>query len=63
MSCCEHFVTDFRFLVDNIPVREVIHNQAISSVYPLKPMSPYATIWDASEWATNGGKCPVNYKR
>lgn len=25
-------------------------------------MSLYATIWDASEWATNGGKYPVNYK-
>ncbi|XP_071703602.1 probable xyloglucan endotransglucosylase/hydrolase protein 33 [Rutidosis leptorrhynchoides] len=50
------------FLVDNIPVREVVHNQAISSVYPSKPMSLYATIWDASEWATNGGKYPVNYK-
>lgn len=50
------------FLVDNIPVREVIHNQAVSSVYPSKPMSLYATIWDASEWATHGGKYPVNYK-
>ncbi|KAI3729031.1 hypothetical protein L6452_17677 [Arctium lappa] len=50
------------FLVDNIPVREVINNQAISSVYPSKPMSLYATIWDASDWATDGGKYPVNYK-
>lgn len=25
-------------------------------------MSVYATIWDASEWATHGGKYPVNYK-
>ncbi|KAK9064506.1 hypothetical protein SSX86_015888 [Deinandra increscens subsp. villosa] len=49
------------FLVDNIPIREVIHNQAVSSVYPSKPMSLYATIWDGSEWATNGGKYPVNY--
>ncbi|KAJ0692997.1 putative xyloglucan:xyloglucosyl transferase, Xyloglucan-specific endo-beta-1,4-glucanase [Helianthus annuus] len=50
------------FLVDNIPIREVIYNQAVSSVYPSKPMSLYATIWDASEWATSGGKYPVNYK-
>ncbi|KAM7484248.1 hypothetical protein LguiA_000257 [Lonicera macranthoides] len=50
------------FLVDNVPVREVIHNDAISSVYPSKPMSVYATIWDGSEWATRGGKYPVNYK-
>lgn len=25
-------------------------------------MSVYATIWDGSEWATHGGKYPVNYK-
>ncbi|XP_076934680.1 putative xyloglucan endotransglucosylase/hydrolase protein 33 [Bidens hawaiensis] len=50
------------FLVDNIPIREVIHNQASSSVYPSKPMSLYTTIWDGSKWATHGGKYPVNYR-
>ncbi|KAL4586919.1 hypothetical protein LXL04_011567 [Taraxacum kok-saghyz] len=50
------------YLVDNIPIREVINNQASSSVYPLKPMSLYVTIWDGSEWATHGGKYPVNYQ-
>ncbi|CAL5338344.1 unnamed protein product [Camellia sinensis] len=50
------------FLVDDVPVREFIHSAAISSVYPSKPMSVYATIWDASEWATHGGKYPVNYQ-
>ncbi|XP_057493459.1 probable xyloglucan endotransglucosylase/hydrolase protein 33 [Actinidia eriantha] len=50
------------FLVDNVPVREFAYNSAISGVYPSKPMSVYATIWDASEWATHGGKYPVNYQ-
>ncbi|KAL0296981.1 UNVERIFIED_CONTAM: putative xyloglucan endotransglucosylase/hydrolase protein 33 [Sesamum radiatum] len=50
------------FLVDNIPVREFAHGNAIGSVYPSKPMSVYTTIWDGSEWATHGGKYPVNYK-
>ncbi|KAI3731470.1 hypothetical protein L1987_62658 [Smallanthus sonchifolius] len=50
------------FLVDNIPIREVIYNQASSSLYPSKPMSLYATIWDASKWTTHGGKYPVNYR-
>ncbi|GER32254.1 xyloglucan endotransglucosylase/hydrolase protein [Striga asiatica] len=50
------------FLVDNIPVREVIHNNGVSFVYPSKPMSIHTTIWDGSEWATHGGKYPVNYK-
>ncbi|KAJ4961873.1 hypothetical protein NE237_021783 [Protea cynaroides] len=50
------------FLIDNIPVREVEHTEVMSTVYPSKPMSVYATIWDGSEWATRGGKYPVNYK-
>ncbi|KAL2903242.1 putative xyloglucan endotransglucosylase/hydrolase protein 33 [Bienertia sinuspersici] len=50
------------FLVDNIPVREVLNTPAISSSYPSKPMTLYTTIWDGSPWATNGGKYPVNYK-
>ncbi|KAK9277744.1 hypothetical protein L1049_007291 [Liquidambar formosana] len=50
------------FLVDDVPVREAPHTVAFSSVYPSKPMSVYATIWDGSQWATHGGKYPVNYK-
>ncbi|XP_027347546.1 probable xyloglucan endotransglucosylase/hydrolase protein 33 isoform X2 [Abrus precatorius] len=42
------------FLVDNIPVREFIHSNTYPSIYPSKPMSVYATIWDGSEWATHG---------
>uniref|UniRef100_A0A1D1Y0H0 Xyloglucan endotransglucosylase/hydrolase n=1 Tax=Anthurium amnicola TaxID=1678845 RepID=A0A1D1Y0H0_9ARAE len=48
------------FLVDNIPVREVNHSDAMRA-YPSKPMSAFATIWDGSQWATHGGKKPVNY--
>ncbi|XP_021726996.1 probable xyloglucan endotransglucosylase/hydrolase protein 33 [Chenopodium quinoa] len=50
------------FLVDNIPIREVQKTPTTSSSYPSKPMAVYATIWDASPWATHGGKYPVNYK-
>lgn len=34
----------------------------MGSDFPSKPMSLYATIWDASNWATSGGKYKVNYK-
>ncbi|KAL0446483.1 UNVERIFIED_CONTAM: putative xyloglucan endotransglucosylase/hydrolase protein 30 [Sesamum latifolium] len=51
-----------RFYVDEIPIREVVRNAAMRGDYPSKPMSVYATIWDASSWATNGGKRKVNYK-
>lgn len=52
----------WRFFVDNIPVREFPSSGVFSSTYPSKPMSVYATIWDGSQWATHGGKYPVNYK-
>lgn len=50
------------FLVDNIPIREVVHTQAMGSQYPSKPMSVYSTIWDGSDWATEGGAYPVDYR-
>lgn len=50
------------FYVDDVPIREVMHSAEMGSDYPAKPMSLYATIWDASNWATAGGKYKVNYK-
>ncbi|KAK8665036.1 hypothetical protein V6N13_005212 [Hibiscus sabdariffa] len=56
--------TDSRitFYVDNIPIREFKRTVAMGGGFPSKPMSLYATIWDGSDWATNGGKYRVNYK-
>ncbi|WJX52893.1 putative xyloglucan endotransglucosylase/hydrolase protein 27 [Trifolium repens] len=50
------------FYVDNIPIREVTRTKSMGGDFPSKPMTLYATIWDASDWATNGGKYRVNYK-
>ncbi|MCD7449244.1 putative xyloglucan endotransglucosylase/hydrolase protein 27 [Datura stramonium] len=50
------------FYVDNVPIREFKRTQAMGGDFPSKPMSLYATIWDGSSWATNGGKYKVNYK-
>lgn len=50
------------FYIDEVPIREVVRNDAMGGDYPSKPMSLYATIWDASNWATSGGKYKVNYK-
>ncbi|XVF11115.1 hypothetical protein REPUB_Repub07fG0241300 [Reevesia pubescens] len=50
------------FYVDEVPIREVVRNNEMGGDYPSKPMSLYATIWDASSWATNGGKHKVNYE-
>ncbi|KAL9324863.1 hypothetical protein ACSQ67_005508 [Phaseolus vulgaris] len=50
------------FLVDDVPIREVKRTESMGGDFPSKPMTLYATIWDASDWATNGGKYRVNYK-
>ncbi|KAE9610552.1 hypothetical protein Lal_00029817 [Lupinus albus] len=50
------------FYVDNVPIREVKRTESMGGDFPSKPMTLYATIWDASDWATNGGKYRVNYK-
>ncbi|QCD89489.1 probable xyloglucan endotransglucosylase/hydrolase protein 27 [Vigna unguiculata] len=50
------------FMVDDVPIREVMRTESMGGDFPSKPMTLYATIWDASDWATNGGKYRVNYK-
>ncbi|KAK9667785.1 hypothetical protein RND81_13G011000 [Saponaria officinalis] len=50
------------FYVDDVPIREIIRNEEMGGDYPSKPMSLYATIWDASSWATAGGKYSVKYE-
>ncbi|PON85436.1 Xyloglucan endotransglucosylase/hydrolase [Trema orientale] len=50
------------FYIDEVPIREVVRSDEMGGDFPSKPMSLYATIWDASSWATNGGKYKVNYK-
>ena len=50
------------FYVDNVPIREIVRNEAMGSDFPSKPMSLYATIWDASSWATAGGRYKVKYE-
>ncbi|OIT39646.1 PREDICTED: probable xyloglucan endotransglucosylase/hydrolase protein 30 isoform X2 [Nicotiana attenuata] len=50
------------FYIDDVPIREIVRNDAMGGDYPSKPMGLYATIWDASDWATSGGKYKTNYK-
>ncbi|KAL8521488.1 hypothetical protein ACS0TY_011850 [Phlomoides rotata] len=51
-----------RFFIDDVPIREIVKNDAMGGDFPSKPMGLYATIWDASDWETSGGKYKVNYK-
>ncbi|KAF3621241.1 putative xyloglucan endotransglucosylase/hydrolase protein 28 [Capsicum annuum] len=50
------------FYIDDVPIREIVRNDTMGGDYPSKPMGLYATIWDASDWATSGGKYKTNYK-
>ncbi|XAR54261.1 Xyloglucan:xyloglucosyl transferase [Bertholletia excelsa] len=50
------------FYIDEVPIRVVRRSEALAGDFPSKPMSLYATIWDASDWATSGGRYKVNYK-
>ncbi|KAI3764016.1 hypothetical protein L2E82_14016 [Cichorium intybus] len=54
--------TSIIFYVDDVPIREIKRTESMGGDFPSKPMTSYATIWDASQWATNGGKYKVNYK-
>lgn len=49
------------FMVDSIPIRRFPRVKSLGVTYPSKPMSVYATIWDASAWATDGGRYKANY--
>ncbi|CAO1939615.1 unnamed protein product [Urochloa humidicola] len=54
--------THIIFYIDDTPIREVIRHPEMGGDFPAKPMAVYATIWDGSTWATEGGKYKVNYK-
>ncbi|MCO5594506.1 hypothetical protein L7F22_048538 [Adiantum nelumboides] len=50
------------FFIDGVPIREMKNSKQLGVQYPSKPMSVYGTIWDASTWATKGGKYKIDFK-
>ncbi|GAB2235792.1 hypothetical protein Droror1_Dr00026233 [Drosera rotundifolia] len=48
------------FLVDDIPIRRYLRKSPYT--FPLRPMSVYGSIWDASSWATEDGKYKADYR-
>ncbi|KAB1226771.1 putative xyloglucan endotransglucosylase/hydrolase protein 32 [Morella rubra] len=47
------------FLVDDVPIRR--YPRKSDATFPLRPMSAYGSIWDASSWATEEGKYKADY--
>ncbi|KAG5544799.1 hypothetical protein RHGRI_017294 [Rhododendron griersonianum] len=50
------------FMVDNTPIRVFNNNEAIGVPFPnCQGMTVYSTIWDAEDWATEGGRVKTNW--
>ncbi|KAL2476601.1 putative xyloglucan endotransglucosylase/hydrolase protein 16 [Abeliophyllum distichum] len=52
------------FLVDNIPIRVFHNNQAIGIPFPTnQPMRVYCSLWNADDWATQGGRIKTDWTK
>ncbi|KAG7534598.1 Concanavalin A-like lectin/glucanase domain superfamily [Arabidopsis thaliana x Arabidopsis arenosa] len=50
------------FLVDGIPIRVFKNNEANGVAYPKnQPMKIYSSLWEADDWATQGGKVKIDW--
>ncbi|XP_027343932.1 xyloglucan endotransglucosylase/hydrolase protein 31-like [Abrus precatorius] len=47
------------FFVDDVPIR--MYPRKSDATFPTRPMYVYGSIWDASSWATEGGKYKADY--
>ncbi|CAI9089069.1 OLC1v1023570C1 [Oldenlandia corymbosa var. corymbosa] len=52
------------FLVDNSPIRVYENNQGKGIPFPGdQPMRVYCSLWDAEEWATQGGRIKTDWTK
>lgn len=53
-----------RFLVDQIPIRVYNNHESIGIAYPKsQPMKVYCSLWNADEWATQGGRVKTDWSQ
>ncbi|GJM91372.1 hypothetical protein PR202_ga07735 [Eleusine coracana subsp. coracana] len=48
------------FLVDDVPIRR--YERKTEATFPEREMWAYGSIWDASDWATDGGRYRADYR-
>lgn len=54
----------FSFLVDSIPIRVFTNHEAIGVPYPKsQPMRVYCSLWNADDWATQGGTVKTDWTK
>ncbi|CAM8912540.1 unnamed protein product [Rhodiola kirilowii] len=52
------------FSIDNTPIREFKNSESIGVPYPkAKPMRMYSTLWNADDWATQGGRVKTDWSK
>ncbi|KAJ0051891.1 hypothetical protein Pint_01538 [Pistacia integerrima] len=49
------------FYVEDIPVRVFRNRRNVGIGYPSHPMQIQASLWDGSDWATDGGRTKINW--
>ncbi|KAL3509099.1 hypothetical protein ACH5RR_028500 [Cinchona calisaya] len=50
------------FLVDNIPIRVYNNHESIGVPFPKnQPMRAYCSLWNADDWATQGGRVKTDW--
>ena len=51
-----------RFFVDSVPIRVFLNNERLGVPYPQKQaMKVASSIWNADNWATQGGLVKINW--
>ncbi|KAL3628293.1 Xyloglucan endotransglucosylase protein 7 [Castilleja foliolosa] len=51
-----------RFYVDNVPIREFKNAEKLGVPYPKdQPMRIYSSLWNADDWATQGGRVKTDW--
>ncbi|MFS7985578.1 putative xyloglucan:xyloglucosyl transferase [Helianthus anomalus] len=58
------FLDSCRFMIDNIPIRVFNNNEAYGVPYPKsQPMRVYGSLWNADDWATQGGRVKTDWTK